>query len=58
MQQILGASLCNIVSTAIRRPVFVHPYLLCIVKITDNIVGEEGRLTKVAKTLAYASHTG
>jgi hypothetical protein len=58
MLQMLGAALCNIVSTAIRRPGFVHSYLLCIVKNTDKIVGEEGRLTNVATAIASGSHTG
>jgi hypothetical protein len=58
MLQMLGAPLCNIVSTAIRRPGFVHPYIRSIVKNTDKIVGEEGRLTNVATTLGSESHTG
>jgi hypothetical protein len=54
----IGAGLCNIVATAIRCPVFVHPYLLFIVKITYNILGEVGRLTNDATTLGSVSHTG
>jgi hypothetical protein len=58
MLHTLGPGLCNVVSTAKKLPVFVHPYLLCNVKNTFNILGEEGILTNVATTLTSESHTG
>jgi hypothetical protein len=38
MLQILGAALCNIISPASRRPGFVHPYLLHIVKNCESMI--------------------
>jgi hypothetical protein len=43
MLYLLGASLCNIVCKAIRRPVFANHYLLCVVKKTDSTVVEDVR---------------
>jgi hypothetical protein len=58
MLHTFGVGLCNVVSTASKPPVFLHPYLHCIVKKPFNILREEGRLTNVAKMLTSEFHAG